>query len=237
VARARRLPRLGVGLHLVLVDGRPVLPPDLVPALVGADGRFPSDPLRAGIRLFLSRAARAQAAAEIRAQLARFHATGLRLDHLNAHHHFHLHPTVQRLLLALAAEQALPPIRLPVEPAWSSWRAHRDRPVQRWLSWAFHAARTRGLRRRLGALGVVCTDACFGVADSGHMDGARLAAVIAHLPEGLSEIYCHPATRRPDGVPADYQPTAELAALLDPGIRALLERVGLAPLSFGDAAA
>src|SRR5581483_4690912 len=110
--------------------------------------------------LFLSRAAQRQAAAEIRAQLARFRATGLPLDHLNAHHHFHLHPTVQRLLLALAAEQGLPPIRLPVEPAAASWRAHRDRPLQRWLGFAYHALRTRRLRRRLAAAGIACPDAC-----------------------------------------------------------------------------
>src|SRR6185312_16149728 len=31
VVRARAMPKLGAGLHLVLVDGRPVLPPETVP--------------------------------------------------------------------------------------------------------------------------------------------------------------------------------------------------------------
>jgi hopanoid biosynthesis associated protein HpnK len=231
VARARRLPRLGVGLHLVLVDGAPVLPPERIPALVGADGRFPRDPLRAGVRLFLSRAARAQAAAEIRAQLAAFRATGLSLDHLNAHHHFHLHPTVQTLLLEIAAEQGLPPVRIPIEPPGASWR------LDRWLGWSFQTVRLRTLRHRLRAAGIVCNDACFGIWDSGRLDAARLEALIAALPDGISEIYCHPATARPDGVPARYHPATELAALLDRRVGDTLARAGLRPVRFGDLAA
>jgi hopanoid biosynthesis associated protein HpnK len=237
VARARRLRRLGVGLHLVLVDGRPVLPPDRVPALVDADGRFPRDPLRAGLRLFCRPGARAQAAAEIRAQLARFRATGLALDHLNTHHHFHLHPTVQRLLLELAAHERLPPLRLPVEPPSAAWRAAPAAALRQWLGWSFHALRTRALRRRLRAAGIGCTDACFGIWDSGRMDRVRLAAAIARLPDGVSEIYCHPATARAPAQPPAYQPTAELAALRDPAIRAELARLGVAPMRFADLAA
>lgn len=55
VERARKLPSLGVGLHLTLLDGRPVLPPDQIPGLLGPDGRFFSDPLRLGILLYFSR--------------------------------------------------------------------------------------------------------------------------------------------------------------------------------------
>src|SRR5436853_7851477 len=52
VARAHRLPGLRVGLHLVLTDGKPVLPPGEVRSLVGADGRFDEDQVRAGLRYF-----------------------------------------------------------------------------------------------------------------------------------------------------------------------------------------
>jgi len=40
VQRARRLPGLRVGLHLVLVDGAAVLPPGDIAGLVAPDGRF-----------------------------------------------------------------------------------------------------------------------------------------------------------------------------------------------------
>src|SRR5438477_9682075 len=98
VARARRLSSLKVGLHLVLTDGVPLLPPDAIPALVGRDGRFLEPQGWAGVRFFFDPAARRQLAAEIEAQFAAFVATGLALDHADAHKHMHLHPTVARLM-------------------------------------------------------------------------------------------------------------------------------------------
>src|SRR5271170_945002 len=99
VARARRLPGLRVGLHLVLIDGAPVLPPCEIRALVGADGRFDDNQLRAGLRYFFTPGVRRLLAAEIEAQFEAFRATGLVLDHVNAHQHMHLHPTVARLMI------------------------------------------------------------------------------------------------------------------------------------------
>ena len=82
VERARRLPGLRVGLHLVLVEGRPVLPPAQLPDLVDADGEFSRDLVAAGFRFFFRPGARRQLAAEIRAQFEAFRATGLGLDHV-----------------------------------------------------------------------------------------------------------------------------------------------------------
>ena len=59
--------------------------------------------VRAGMRFFFRPPARRQLAAEIRAQFAAFAATGLTLDHANAHKHFHLHPTIARLLIVRSA--------------------------------------------------------------------------------------------------------------------------------------
>src|SRR5690348_18493966 len=116
VARARRLPRLKVGLHLALVDGRPTLPPDAVPDLVDPSGAFDDNMLRAGLRFFFSRRARRQLAAEIRAQFTAFRATGLMLDHVNAHKHLHIHPTVAALVIAIGREFGMRAVRVPAEP-------------------------------------------------------------------------------------------------------------------------
>src|SRR5262249_9074297 len=87
VARGRRLPWLRVGLHLVLVEGRPVLPPAQVPDLVDASGHFRTDLARLGCDIFLRPSVRRQLAAEIEAQFAAYRATGLALDHADAHQH------------------------------------------------------------------------------------------------------------------------------------------------------
>lgn len=239
VERARRLPRLGVGLHLVLIDGRPALPPEQIPDLVGADGRFLGDPFRLGVRIYLSRRAQAQTESEIRAQLVAFRRTGLRLDHLDGHHHFHQHPTVQRILLRLAREFGIPAVRLPYEPFLASWRATRDRGVRRLLTSAFHANRAAAMKRRLRGAGIRCNDAMLGLVDTGRMGSERVRRFLAALPEGVSELYFHPATRRwgaVDAWPSDYEPEAEFAALIDPGVRSALDAGGIALATFSDLA-
>ena len=123
VERARRLPGLRVGLHVVLVHGRPVLPPDEVPGLVDRRGEFSGRLVRAGFAYFFKPAVRRQLAAEIRAQFEAFRATGLALDHVNAHNHMHLHPTLSRLILEIGRDYGLRAVRVPAEPPLASFDA------------------------------------------------------------------------------------------------------------------
>ncbi len=235
VARARTLPSLGVGLHLTLLDGHPVLPPDQVPGLIGADRRFSSDPLRFGVALYFSPELRRQADAEITAQFERFRATGLRMDHVNGHQHFHMHPVVASAIARIAPRFGSPPVRVPLEPFGPSCRANRDRALGRLASWVFYFAQTRRLRRRLAAARLASNDHLFGLNDSGAMVEDRILRLIEHLPDGISEFYCHPATRRwegTDNLPACYRAEEELGALLSRAVKLKIEACGLRPLSF-----
>lgn len=239
VERARRLPRLGVGLHLVLVDGRPALPPERIPDLVGTDGRFSSDPIRLGARIFFSSRARSQAEAEIRAQLMAFCQTGLRLDHVDGHHHFHLHPTVQAILVRLAREFGIAAIRVPHEPAVARRQDGAGQRMRDWLATFPMRRRTPAMKRRLARAGIRFNDAILGLADSGRLDPARTRELLTALPDGITELYFHPATRRWGGIdplPESYRPEAELAALIDPSVRAVIEASGAVLATFGDLA-
>src|SRR3984885_1244675 len=60
VARAQQMPSLRVGLHLVLVDGRPALPAAQIPDLVDSDGFFRADMARTGAAIFFLARARRQ---------------------------------------------------------------------------------------------------------------------------------------------------------------------------------
>ena len=236
VQRARRLPGLCVGLHLVLVEGPAVLPPQDIPDLVDERGRFASEQARLGVRYFFSPRARRQIAAEIRAQFAAFAALGLPLDHANAHKHMHLHPTVGHLMLRIGREFGLAAVRVPAEPpavlaACGTPPSPRARALHAWSGL---------LRRQARAAGMLVNDAAFGLAWSGHMTEARLLGLLAHLPAGLSEIYFHPAARRDAGIAKlmpDYEHTAELAALTSPIVRAALAAAGIARTSFGQSVA
>jgi len=235
VARARRLPGLRVGLHLVVIEGRAALPPARIPHLVGPDGWFPSDQWRLGLRYFFSPVVRRELAREIEAQFEGFAATGLRLDHANAHKHMHLHPTVGRMLIEAGLRHGLRAIRVPAEPQRPLRAADGTRtgPGGRALLLWTRLLRAQARRARLAT-----TECCFGLAWSGQMREARVARLVAHLPPGLSEIYFHPAAR-PDPLLARLMPgyaqEAELATLLGGDLVRALEAHGVVTAGWPDA--
>ncbi|QJU57507.1 hopanoid biosynthesis-associated protein HpnK [Sphingomonas sp. AP4-R1] len=212
VARARALPLLGVGLHLVLVEGRPALPPERVPSLVGADGLFRTDMVGMAFAIALSAAARRQLEAEIEAQFAAFAATGLPLDHVNAHKHFHLHPMIASTILKVGRRFGMKSVRAPVE--------HGARGIESW--WAGK------LQKRLRRAGLSVPDQVVGLAWSGAFDAARMQTALADLHPGLTEIYTHPATADvyPGSAPG-YRYRDELAALVDPVAKSILVGKGV----------
>jgi hopanoid biosynthesis associated protein HpnK len=235
VARARLLPGLRVGLHLVLIDGRAVLPPGEIRGLVGPDGRFDDNQIRAGLRYFFAPGMRRCLAAEIRAQFEVFRATGLALDHVNAHQHLHLHPTLARLIVEIGRSYGMRAVRLPAEPVAALRRAF---PEERHRAPAWRPV-VAALRRRLRRAGLASNDQVFGIAWSGAMVEERVLGLLPHLPPGVSEIYFHPATRQTPGLAAampGYRHTEELSALLSPAVRQRIAELGIALIGYGDLA-
>ena len=213
IRRARSMPGLKVGLHLVVIEGPAVLPPSLIPDLVDTKGQFPSEQLRLGINYFFRPRIRRQLAAEIRAQFQAFADTCLTLDHANAHKHMHLHPTVGALMLAVGRDFGLPSIRIPAEPPGVMARLGVPQGVGARALYAW----TRLLRFQARKAGVGTNDHCFGLAWSGHMTPDRVRSLLPLLPDGFSEVYFHPATDR-DAVlrrlMPDYEHEAELDSLM-----------------------
>jgi hopanoid biosynthesis associated protein HpnK len=234
IARARRLRSLRVGLHIVLLAGRPLLPASAVARLVDSEGNFPSHPATLGVLLAGSREARRQLLAEMTAQFAAFSDTGLPLDHCNAHRHFHLHPVVGELIGTLGPRFGLRAVRVPLEPAGVLRRAEgRTVSASATLTLPF----AMWLRRRLTRAGLVTPDHVFGLRWSGQMTRARLAALIQHLPVGLSEIYLHPATGAYPGSAPGYRYREELEGLVAPEVIAACRDPAVSLGGFGDFAA
>jgi hopanoid biosynthesis associated protein HpnK len=232
VARARRLPKLRVGLHLTLVEATPVLPPEHVPDLVGADGRFRVDMARSGAAMFFRPSVRRQLKAEIEAQFAAFAATGLPLDHVNAHKHFHLHPTIAGTLIAVGHRYGMRAVRVPSEPVMI---VRRIDPASALLIPAITAPFTYGLRNRMLRAGLAVPNQVFGLAWSGAMTAERMVALLDRLPLGLTEIYTHPATSVGfAGAAPGYLYAEELAALTAAPVKAALERSGALSGGFAD---
>jgi hopanoid biosynthesis associated protein HpnK len=235
IRRARALPGLRVGLHLVLADGRAVLEPGLIPDLADRSGRMNSRMFVNGVRFFVSPRLRRQLEAEIRAQFSAFARTGLALDHVNVHKHFHLHPTLLRMLLRIGRDYGVSAVRVPDEPLWFAARGGRRLP---WIGAALLVPWNALMRRRLRAAGMPHNDHLFGVAASGAMDEQTLLEVLARLPPGVTEIYLHPATMSGDAIAASmsgYRHADELAALLSPRVRAAVAAAGIGVGGYADA--
>jgi len=222
VRRAKAMPGLKVGLHLVLVEGRPVLPAAYVPDLVGPDGAFRNDMVQASFAMAFRKTVRRQLAEEIEAQFEAFAATGLKLDHVNAHKHFHLHPTIAGLVVETGRRFGMKAMRAPceklgvlrqIEPKAAGGEIER-----------FCGAR---LRERLNYNGIWSPEHMFGLVWTGAMNTARLTGLMRHLPDGVSEIYLHPATGPYPGSTPGYRYAQELMALTSPEARAAAQSLHL----------
>lgn len=237
VELARNMPSLRVGMHLVLVEGKPVLLPADVPDLVNERGEFSTHLVRSGFNFFFRPGIRRQLEAEIRAQFEAFLKTGLPLDHVNTHNHMHVHPTILGLILKVGREYGLPAVRLPYEPPLRSWRASGRSLFGKIAAWAFLSPWMGLMKIRLRKARVRFNDFVFGMADSGAMTAELVLRFLRHLPAGVTEIYFHPATRRCPEIDRnmpDYQHEEEFKALTSKSVIEALSKAGAQRIAFSD---
>ena len=222
IALAKRLPSLRVGLHLVLVEGAPASKPQDIPDLVDSEGQLRRDMVRLAFDIALRPRVRRQLRAEIAAQFEAYRKTGLPLDHVNAHKHFHVHPLIAADVLSVGRDYGMGALRVPSEPASILARIDNVPPA---LSERVMAPWTSVLRGWARRAGLVTPDAVFGLRWTGAMTAERLAALLPLLPDGLVEIYTHPATRDdfPGHAPG-YRYADELKALTDPDVIAAVRQ-------------
>ncbi len=221
IIRTKQLPNLRVGLHIVLVRGASLLSPEIIPDLVDKDGYFDRNLVRAGFRYFFIPRVRKQLAAEIRAQFEAFQKTGLSLDHVNAHNHMQIHPTVLNLIIRIGKEFGLSAIRVPYEPRYGMFL----------LPWI------KLMKRKVRKAKLQFNDFIFGIHDTGRMNIDCLVRLINSLPDGVSEIFMHPATGPSDEIEPEainYQFEAEYKALIDPVVKDIVTRTGVKLISFCD---
>ncbi len=238
VRRAKRLPQLGVGLHLALY-GAVAASPDASP--LAPDGRnLGSGAVRTGAAIMLSPRTRAVARREIAAQFEAYRRTGLPLGHLDGHWHCHQHPAVLAIALKLGRPLGLKALRVPYEPYGLSHDvAGGERSSARALHAISHWPLAALMRRQIGATEMITNDRFVGKTDAGHIDEALLLRLAALLPPGLTELGLHPATAQWNGdhvPPTTWQPAAELAALTSPAVRAALDAAGVTLCRWQDAA-
>ena len=192
-------PSLGVGCHVVLLDGEPVLSPQSeIPNLADPiTGRFRPSliPFLGAVHRYWPRMAASPMNKEIEgeaaAQISLLQNRGIRLTHIDTHKHVHMFPAVLRPVLRAARAAGIRTVRNPFEPAWSlhaTQGAPRLRRVQvsllRRLQSSFHRiVAEEGFTTTAGAIGVLAT---------GSLNAATIASLLRQLPRGTWELVTHP---------------------------------------------
>ena len=225
VVLAKENPDLGVGLHLTLSECHSALSSEEIPGLVNDRRELCYCPVLAGFKYFFQGKLREPLRKEIIAQLDKFAATGLALDHVNSHHHLHMHPTVLGILLDCVQRMGNLRARLTHEPLWVNVRniaGRRFRNLPHAVIYAILAARVRrAFRRRM----IRHARFVFGLMQNDSVDEAYIQKLLPALPPGDSELYAHPSLDRFKH---------EFDALVSPALRALIDRLGIRLIRYQD---
>ena len=182
IALACATPSLGVGCHVVLVDGEPQLATRELPTLADLrTGRFHSTLGAFLARLLTGRIRTGEIEAEAAAQIALLQSTGLHLTHIDTHKHTHMFPAVLRPVLRAARAAGIRAVRNPFEPQWSlratpgaPWLRRAEVSLLRQLEPAF--------RRIVAEEGFATTNGAIGVLATGTLDAATVTSLLQNLP-------------------------------------------------------
>jgi predicted glycoside hydrolase/deacetylase ChbG (UPF0249 family) len=198
IRRVRTHPSLGIGVHLMLVDGTPVLPPGDVPTLIADDERF-----RPSWKPFIAaclerRVSLVEVERELTAQIERVRRAGIEPTHLDSHKHVHAYPPVFAIVARLAARFGIPVVRIPYEGG-----VGRVGPVRRvgqggqvgrvgqvLLNWAMWPWARRNYRTA-ASLGLRAPN-FVGRMHTGVIDRSALHAMLRGTAEGVTELMVHP---------------------------------------------
>ena len=194
VCLAREHDGLAVGIHLVTVQGRAVLPPREIPALVDKEGHFPDSPTYAGLKYYFVRAAREQLARELAAQFQRFRDTGLELSHVDSHLHMHVHPVIFGAALRLAEHYGVRRMRVPQDDFWLAACFQKKDLAGQAITALIFGMLTRHMRTQLRKRGFFFAERVYGHFLSGGMTLDYVLLVLDHLSSTTNEIYFHPGT-------------------------------------------
>ncbi len=227
LARLDDLAELGVGVHLTLTEALAVLERSAAPTLVGPGRTLPKDAAAFARAFYSGKISLADVRAELRAQVARISAAGVRITHLDGHQHLHNLPGVATAVIKLAREFGVGAVRLSRCRLWPLGRRWLGRQLALRL-----CAEAFGTRARRA--GLKMPDGLEGQEWAGRLTAERLSAIVARLRPGTWELMCHPAaSEASDGADADgYDRAGELAALTAPAVRAALQERGVRLINY-----
>jgi hopanoid biosynthesis associated protein HpnK len=242
VRLAQAAPRLGVGCHVVLVDGAPVLSAERVSSLLDSGGKdgpcFRQGFLGFALRAFCRRLEPDQIEAEAAAQIQKIQATGIRVSHLDTHKHTHMFSQVLRPLLRAARACGITALRNPFEVIQITQLASRPVLWKRWMEVGALRSLAGKFRQAVKEAGMITPDGTLGVVATGALDPQLFRSIIEKLPEGTWEFVCHPGYNdaQLQGVRTRLKESRaqELRVLTSAATREMLAHGGIQLISYRD---
>jgi hopanoid biosynthesis associated protein HpnK len=233
VALTHEHPGLSLGIHLTLVEGVPVLPPEKIPSLVTSDGRFFGSLGAFLLKWLRGRIRVGEVQREFGAQIEKALNHGVKIDKLDSHVHLHLLPGIFQAVLAVATQYRIGAIRLPRERVVG--RGHLPRLVGLWRR-AILTSLAALRARPLAATGLFHPARFSGIAESGQLTEEDLLRLLRGLQPGVTEVMVHPGYRDSivDGWPLSwrYEREQELRALTSPTVKALVRDLQIRLVSY-----
>ncbi len=234
---ARGAPGLGVGVHLNLSDGAPLAERETVTSLLNDNGEFAGG----AESLLLRRARRELLLDEVErewdAQIQKVRDAGMEPTHLDGHRHVHMLPGLFEIALRLAKRHGIGAIRVSLED--SNLRAALASGSRRNAGVVMkQGVQARGLkllardaREQAARAGLATADYFCGIAQTGELTREGLGRLLTVLPEGTTELMCHPgyvdAALKKTATRLQESRQAELEILTDAGIRKLVASQGI----------
>ena len=232
-AIAKERPQLGIGVHLTLVDGKPVLPPQQIPSLVTADGLFFPDHGVFVKRFVQGKISREDIGRELAAQMDRVFAAGLLPTHIDSHQHMHMLPGIFPLALNLAAERGIKRVRISrgiYGNPFTPWPGLGDLAGKFGLE-VLACRNKRWAQKR----GFACPDNFVGQVAGGAVSEAFMLKLADKMNEGTVEVMLHPGLdneilAREAGWQHDYE--GEFKAVCKETVKERLTRQGIRLVNF-----
>lgn len=244
VTSSRKFVQLSVGVHLNLSQGNPVSPANRIPSLVNKQGELHLGPLDLWMRFLTKRLSLENIHTECRAQILKVIEAGIAPTHLDGHLHVHLLPQLSPVLIRLAREFGIRHIRCPTEDLAITlplvWRINGNSLAALKRSAVAYGVSSfaERLREYLLAVGITCPNAFLGLAHTGFLDTNALKVLIAKVPDGTTELMCHPGCDSSElksfGGSLTREREVELLALTALEIKDLVGNLGIRLVNFKD---
>jgi len=241
VKTASELPRLGVGVHLNLSDGKPTAPAEQVKTLLTEDGEFAGGPESLLLRLATKSLNTKDVEKEWDAQIEKVRGAGIRPTHLDGHKHVQMLPGLFGIALRLAKRHGIEAVRVsheasPLRKALSDGNESSGVALKQGVQARGLKLLAQGARQMAERAGITTADYFCGIAQTGVLTKAGVQKLLSSLQDGTTELMCHPGyvddDLRKSSTRLQESRQTELEILTDKTIRKSVAELGIRLINY-----